>query len=218
MSLRFKGMLVLALLAFGLLGYAWYAERQAVQALEAEVQQKEQAIEQMRSAGRQAETAFFIEMTSEDLLQELEAIAAAPARSDRERLAAGVYTRLMEYRVQFVVAEEVIARIDMIVRAPDDAERQNILTDLNAKVEAMWPAPEEEPFVAEEASKRLSTLVAALSAAGSALGSLFLFLTSGWKREYEQEMMAIDVEKRRVELAVMQHEAREALEYKPPRG
>jgi len=59
--------------------------------------------------------------------------------------------------------------------------------------------------------KELSGLISAIGGIGSGLISLLLFFVGGGKRKIEEDMLNVDLEMKRVELAKAQYEAREAI-------
>lgn len=215
MNMRSLIVIALALVALILLGYAWNGERQKNIRLTDKLEANQNELSQLRSGQQEQETAFFVQMSSDETALRLQAIANADTFTAREALAASLFETVGQFQVQFIVAEEVIGRVDMMVDATLGTERQDILNRLVAKIESMWITPPFEPelFVSAESVNELSSIVTALGGVFSALAAAFLTLTGGWKRPFEKELMGIDVETKRLELAVAQHKAREALDY-----
>lgn len=206
--------LVLGLIAFALLGYAWFNERQSNADLRETVQTQSIKISRMANAQIDQERAFYFYLLSEESENRILQIADTPTPFERQRLVTNLSLDLLDFWVQYGAADEVVARLDFLVAEDDAAERVEIANDLIGKIGDMAPFGDpgaEAVVTVDEGFAFISTLVAVLGSVGSALASAFLFLTGGGRRKIEQDMLAIDLEKQKVELAQMQYEAREAI-------
>lgn len=206
--------IALGLIAFLLLGYAWYNERQNNVSLQSTVDFQSREIDLLADEQYFQENAFYFYLMSDDGEQMIRQIAEAQTLGQRQTLASNLRIELSNFFVTYGAAEEIVVRLDVLVAAQGVDERANIVTDLINKIADMAPIggiPVESIVSIDQGFAFISTLVAVLGSVGSAIVSAFLFLTGGGQRRIEHDMLAIDLEKQKVELAQMQYEAREAI-------
>lgn len=202
----------LVAVAITLLGYSAWAWRAQVRDLQSQVAQANARIMAAETALTQVGIPFFGTLQSADVADVLDAMVVEPLQSARRGLLNQIETQIFDQFAIYGVAAEVVLRLEDLVLAETEADRQDIRNRLGAKIDAM--APEfggPEPFVDGQTATTLSTLVTAFGGLVSALSALVLFLTGGSRRNLEHDLLSVDLELKRVALAKAQYDARDAL-------
>ncbi len=199
----------LAAITIALLGYAAYS----VQAKQTEIDVLTAELGELRGESYAKEARIFNTLLSPDSLNLMDSMVQEPDAEKRRALVFEITRPVFEDPVPYAAGEEIWARLDMLAQAQDQAERQDIRDRLEQKIFDMTPPPPEVAIFGLDEARSISTLVTAVLGLGSGLGSLFVFLTGGSRRKIEEEMLSLDLEKSRIELAKLRFEAREALEH-----
>ncbi len=204
--------LPLGLIAFLLLGFAWFSERQANADLRDRLDFQNTEISRLTDAGKVREFAFFNSFLYEDGVNTIEAIVQSSVLNRRLQLASDLSNSLSPFLLEYGAAIEVFVRVEQLVQEGERDARAEIAENLINKIEDMAPFDQPQAnVVVEEVLSRLSSIVSVLGGIASALASAFLFVTGNGRRQIETDMLAVDLEKQRVELAQMKYEAREAI-------
>lgn len=206
--------IALGLIAILLLGYAWYTERQDNADLKVMAEHQRAEISRLVDEQYMRENELYFYLMSESGEQMIRQIADAQTFSQRQRLASDLSIELNGFSLAYGAAEEIIARLGFLIAESDATTRADIASDLIRKIGDMAPfieQPVQAIVTAEQGFAFITTLVAVLGSVGSAIASAFLFLTGSGRRKIEHDMLAVDLEKQKVELATMQYDAREAI-------
>ena len=200
---------ILGAIAIALLGYAFYTERQRNADLELDLESAQRQIVSMRESSVERQDILTRFLQSEEVQGEISQIAELSNPAARQARIAKLNYDLSVDMVESDAAPWEVSQFVELVQETSDEERAIIADDLIASASSIT----EQPLVLPEPETiaTVSTLVALLGSIGTALSSAFLFVTGGAKRRIEQEMLAVDLEKQRVELATMRFEAREAI-------
>jgi len=199
----------LAVIAIGLLGYAVYT----VQAKQSEVESLRDEVSELREEAELKEARIYNTLLSEAALNVLDRMVEEPDEEARRALIWEIAQLVFNDLVTYGAGEEIWGRIDQLVETTDQAERQDIRDRLEQKIADMSPIPLDRANLSLDEARSFSTLVTAVLALGSGLGSFFIFITSGGRRKIEDEMLSLDLEKSRIELVKLRFEARDALEH-----
>lgn len=199
----------LAVITIALFGYAVYS----LQAKQSEIDDLRAEIAQSKDDAQDKEMRVYDTLLSPAALAVLDRMVAEPDQNTRSGLVFEISKLVFNDPVAYGAGEEIWGRIDMLVRAQDQAERQDIRTRLEQKITDMMPVPPPSASMGLEQARSISTLVTAVLGLGSGLGSLFVFMTGGKRRRIEEEMLTLDLEKSRLELARLRFDTREALEH-----
>ena len=200
---------ILGAIAIALLGYAFYTERQRSADLELELGFAQMQMDSMRESSVERQGILTRFLLSDEVQGEISQIAELSNPAARQARIAKLNYDLSVDMVEGGAAPWEVSQFVELVRETSDEERVLIADDLIASASPIT----EQPVVgiAPETIATVSTLVALLGSIGTALSSAFLFVTGGAKRRIEQEMLSVDLEKQRVELATMRFEARDAI-------
>lgn len=204
----------LVVVAIALLGYSAWAWRAQVHDLENQVAQANARLMAAETALTEVGIPFFGTLQSTDVAGVLDAMVVEPSQSARRGLLNQIEAQIFDQFATYGVAAEVVLRLEDLVLAETEADRQDIRDRLGAKIDAMAPefgGPEPEPFVDGQTATTVSTLVTAFGGLVSALSALVLFLTGGSRRNLEHDLLSVDLELKRVALAKAQFDARDAL-------
>lgn len=201
--------LILGAAALAFLGYAYYGERQTSEMLADQLEREQNRAGNLQNTLTRNQDAMSTFFRQEQNRIRVKGIADVTEPSRRQALVSELVYDLQIYLVDNDVADWEVMQLTELVQVQDTEERAFIADDLIGLDDEIVEAP--VVLVEPEALATVSTLVALLGSIGSAIGSAFLFLTGGGRRRIEQEMLAIDLEKQKVELARMKFEARDAI-------
>ncbi|WP_425037443.1 hypothetical protein [Primorskyibacter sp. S187A] len=207
---------LLAVVAAALLAFAVYTTWQRMQVLQNDVDYYSGRAAQLEFEKRE----FLNILNGFDTRDALSAAVQEGDAATRQAIVDNLNAKLAETLAPFpkgAIVEEALAQI--VEGAPD--VRQSAYDRMYITLfGSLEPTVINQPVV-EGAFATVNTVVSLLTAlggVGSGLVSLLVFLVSGRKRDVERELLSVDLEMRRVELAKAQYDAREALSFaqRPP--
>lgn len=210
-SARMVWALALAAVAIVLLGFAAFSMQSRIDALEGQLVQAESDLDAVRSAQEAERFAFFNTVLSPEFEAELDRLVAEPSMEERQRLTSQIDVPLLGLPVEYGAAIEVFVRLEFLAEAPTQAQREEIRQDFVQKIFDMMPEADPERFVTKDQASAISLLVTAFGGLVSGISSLFLFVTGGGKRDIEEQMLEVDLEMKRVQLAQLRYDAKDAL-------
>jgi hypothetical protein len=200
--------LVLACVAIAMVGYAAYQSQAKIDDLEGRLELTQTQL----FAAYEREQEFYRTLDSfetRDILQQ--AVEADDSRT-RETLVQSVAASLAGTRPKFPEGVIVQNGVQRILEAASPAERAEAR---DAIYIAIFGRAEkdlgEADILIPPVLKEVSGFISAIGGIGSGLISLLLFFVGGGKRKIEEDMLNVDLEMKRVELAKAQYEAREAI-------
>ena len=205
---RLVGIACFGALSLGLLGYAVYALQTRIATLREDLSYAESRASSAEYALYDLRWGFENALSSVEVAEALRGMVASDDRAERLRL-----------------RDEILALVEgTYAPFPEGHRLQEMLTELaeaatagrRAEILEAWRGtgddgglsdPVVEPVVVtEEAANVVSALVTAAGGLASALITVSLFLQGGGRRRLEEEMLSLDVEKRRLEVLRMRRE------------
>ncbi|MCC1494047.1 hypothetical protein [Cognatishimia sp. F0-27] len=202
----------LAILAVILLGYAAYDLRMKNQALQQQIDRLQQDL----SSAQIENQVFYQSLLGVAFEEQIQALAAAETVEDREQIAIRIEIALKGQRAFFPDGYYILSDIKSLVPILDADERQAraqaFLENTVSLAQFVLDDLVEETIVIDTKTvSALTGLITAIGGFGSGLGSFLLFMMSGGRREIEEQMMELDLEMKRIELAKAKHAARDVL-------
>ncbi|WP_172332446.1 hypothetical protein [Mangrovicoccus sp. HB161399] len=210
MTMRVAAGLLLAAIAAALLGFAAWQAQQRIEDLEAEVQSLGSQLAEMEFE----RDAFLYHVSAPDFTEQIARIARLSKAEDRATVAERLIASFDMHLAPLPEAFDLYRRIMALAAEPGSEARQVLLAEFELWIdESQSSIVLEEPFVATlESATAISTLATAAGAIASALLSVLVFAAKHGSRRLEEEMLALDVEMKRIELAKARHAARDALD------
>ncbi len=202
-SVRWTLVAVFAALTAGLLGYTVQKLREEARFLRGEVD-----FYRLEAASLQRDTeTFYFEVTSDALVARVDAMVAMPDLTDRLRAAKSMVDDLTGLLVRFPDGGDVRGRILAVAEADNLQARQGFAEDFVAftrEIAGLGDALVEEAIIIEQQSAQtVSILVTAVSGIMSGFMTVVLYFQRSGRRVLEDEMLALEVEKMRIEVGRM---------------
>ncbi|MEM8592805.1 MAG: hypothetical protein AAGF13_09800 [Pseudomonadota bacterium] len=203
---------ILAVATLGLFGYTYYIERQDRLAAEERADALAWDASQLRSTIASYESDFFFTLTDLESEELLEQIVTTDDWAARTELIEKLTERLGENFVEYGTSQRYSADFEALAVSNDQADRARIRDDVveRASDEIVLEAP---VIVGDPIfdPKLISSWVTAITALGSGIGSIVMFITRRGRRRVDEDLAEIELEKAKIELAQMRYDAREAL-------
>jgi hypothetical protein len=211
-SLQLVAALGLACVAIAMVGYAAYQSQAKIDDLETRLEQSQTQL----FVAYDREQAFYTILDSFETREILQQVVDADDRRTRETLLQNIAASLAGTRPKFPEGAIVQNGFQRILDAASPAERTEARDAIYIAIFGRAEQNLDEadiliPPILEE----VSGLISAIGGIGSGLISLLLFFVGGGKRKIEEDMLAVDLEMKRVDLAKARFAAREALAETP---
>ncbi len=207
-SLQLVAALVLACVAIVMVGYAAYLAQAKIDDLETRLASSQTQL----FATYDREQEFYRTLDSFETREILQQVVDADDRQTRETLLQNINADLAGTRPKFpegaIVQDGLLRMIDAANPAERAEARDAIYIAIFGRAEK---DPGEADILIPPILEEVSGLISAIGGIGSGLISLLLFFVGGGKRKIEEDMLAVDLEMKRVELAKARFAAREAM-------
>lgn len=206
---------LLGLIAFAAIAYTAWSERAKRLDLETRYETLLSDNEYLNTQLSAYQQDIYNKLLSTEMEALLQLIVLSETEADRAILFSQLELDILENYVQYGAATEIFVRLQALVEAPTQGEREDIRDRFLTKVQDMRPFNDDQKSVlpGPDEAKTISTLVTSLIAASTALGSLVTFLMSGAQRRVDDALAEVTLEKAKIELVQMRYDAREALNH-----
>lgn len=206
-AFRWISVLFLAALTVGLLGYTVVQSREKVEYLEGEISALWSENFRLRTEMQIQTSAFYDTVTSDDFVARIDNLAETAEAEQRVLQEGQIVESLSGLYVKFPEGGAVLEGINSIAVTENRIARQDLRDEfivLTRRIAGLddftEPVIEPEPVVVEEAAAAISTLVTAAGGILSGIMTIVLFVTGGGRRQLEEEMLALQVEEKRLEV------------------
>jgi len=206
---------LLALIAFVAVSWGGYHLLSRVQTLEAQNEQLRNQTFELKTA-RSAFTDYFNRF---DVRDRLSGLITAEDQAYRTLIVDEVRAQIGDELIDFdtaAIVREALQDLESPSEEQRNAGYNQLYIALFDTVEPVIVPPAVINPDVRAAIDLVTSTIVTFAGAASGIISFVVFFTSGRKRGVEAEMVELDLEMRRVELATARFAAREALEYTPP--